>query len=75
MIWNSLRLLMLITLEGDYPNEKYLSMTDSDNKSFPLLYPKDRAEKIAELLNAMGHGARWWMVKPEDYVLQPGFEP
>lgn len=53
---------------GDYPNESFLNL--------PLLQA-GRAELIANAINfAIGEdGPRYYKVVPDDYVLQPGFEP
>jgi hypothetical protein len=52
---------------GDYPNEKFLL--------WPM--PEDKAKRIADAINdAMGDNAsRYWKVVPNDYKLQPGFQP
>lgn len=53
---------------GDYPDEKFVNI--------PAL-PKEKAEAIAEAINAAftDDCPRYWMVRFEDYKLQPGFEP
>ena len=54
---------------GDYPDEKQLNL--------PPMNPS-QASEIADAINRAisGEGARrYWVVKPMDYVLQPGFEP
>jgi len=51
---------------GDYPNETF------------VLWPmsKDKAQRIADILNEGGAGAlRFYKVEENDYELQPGFEP
>ena len=52
---------------GDYPDESFLL--------WPM--PEDKARAIAEAINAAGSmdSHRYWKVVPDDYVLQPGFEP
>lgn len=56
---------------GDYPNEKFV-------QGLPFMR-KCQAEIIAkainEALNPTGSGNRYWKVVPQNYVLQPGFEP
>ena len=54
---------------GDYPNEKFLNLPP-----MKLL----AAQAISDAINAQlsGNSApRYWVVRPQDYVLQPGFEP
>jgi hypothetical protein len=54
---------------GDYPNEKFVNV--------PRMNPTQAAELCA-LLNTMFSGEtarRIWQVVPDDYELQPGFEP
>ena len=52
---------------GDYPDEKF------------LLWPMKEylAQKIADTINeaAGSNATRYWKVVPNDYELQPGFEP
>jgi hypothetical protein len=57
---------------GDYPDEKFLQVGDK-----PLTVPKDIANEVCSKLNAMGgnHSLRYYRMVPDDYVLQPGFEP
>jgi hypothetical protein len=52
---------------GDYPNEKFVTE--------PI--EKKEAEKIADALNEQSgpYSSRFWKTVPEDYKLQPGFEP
>lgn len=52
---------------GDYPNERFLL--------WPM--PEEAAEKIASILNdyAGENAPRFYKVVPNDYVLEPGFEP
>jgi len=51
---------------GDYPNEKFVL--------WPL--PENKAKRIADILNEGNqHEARFFKVVPDDYKLQPGFEP
>lgn len=55
---------------GDYPDEKFVNVPATT---------KEKAQKIAYAINEAfdqgGMQARFWEVKPEDYKLQPGFEP
>lgn len=53
---------------GDYPDEKFVNL--------PRM-TKDHAHAVANAINAgfPGDHSRYWMVRPEGYVLQPGFEP
>ncbi len=52
---------------GDYPNEKFHLFT----------LPQHMAQAICNILNdALGKRARrFYKVVPNDYELQPGFEP
>lgn len=52
---------------GDYPLESFVL--------FPM--PEEHAKQIADLINkaAGPNHHRFWKVVPNDYVLQPGFEP
>ena len=53
--------------DGDYPDESFVL--------FPM--PQETAQRIADMINeAAGPGSsRFWKVVPNDYQLQPGFEP
>lgn len=55
---------------GDYPDEKFVNLPATT---------LEKAEAIAKAINAAfnpyGHDNRYWQVRPEDYKLQPGFEP
>lgn len=53
---------------GDYPNEKFLNL------------PPLTREHAKEICKAINDGfplneSRYWKVVPDDYKLQPGFEP
>jgi len=52
---------------GDYPNEKFHHCSMS----------KEDAQAICDILNKYGgpYAARYYKVVPDDYKLQPGFEP
>lgn len=54
---------------GDYPNERCVQ------SGLTL----ETAQKIAKLINGdlCNHPSapRYWQVRPDDYQLQPGFEP
>lgn len=51
---------------GDYPNEKF--------HLFKM--PKEKAQAICDILNSIDlRGQRFFKVVPDDYKLQPGFEP
>ena len=52
---------------GDYPDEKF----------WFWCMPEDKAEAICKAVNAAAgpHASRYWRVVPNDYKLQPGFEP
>lgn len=58
---------------GDYPDESFLL--------WPM--PESAAKEIAGAINraadssgyATGMASRYWKVVPDDYTLQPGFEP
>ena len=62
---------------GDYPNEKYLSITDSEGNTRPRLFRKEEAEKVVEAINRKKkkNAPRWYKVEPASYQLKPGFEP
>jgi len=54
---------------SDYPDEKKLAL--------PLMFKHD-ADKVCTVINdhcSDKFARRYWKVVPEDYVLQPGFEP
>jgi hypothetical protein len=55
---------------SDYPNEKFV-----ENLPFPLTEPD--AEVICDAINSVVRQPhpRFWRVVPDDYQLQPGFEP
>jgi hypothetical protein len=55
---------------GDYPNEKCV-------EGLPMRMAPESLEAIADICNkSVGlHCSRFWKVVPDDYVLQPGFEP
>lgn len=60
---------------GDYPDEKFV-----EGLPFPL--NKALATRLckafndaAEVISYGSNHPRFWKVVPEDYVLQPGFEP
>ena len=52
---------------GDYPDEKFVTE----------VLTEDACKKIADVHNAKcGYYAyRYWKVVPDDYKLEPGFEP
>lgn len=54
--------------DGDYPDEKFLNLP-------PLT--KEQADIVAKAINDRFPEtyARFWLVVPSDYILQPGFEP
>ena len=62
---------------GDYPNEKYLSITDSEGNTRPRLFRREEAEKVVEAINSLApkNAPRWYKVEPASYQLKPGFEP
>ena len=52
----------------DYPDESFVNLP-------PMT--EDHAASVARAINS-GYGqyaTRFWRVVPDDYVLQPGFEP
>jgi len=53
---------------GDYPNEKFLNIPN---------VTADAAERICAALNeaVSPDHPRYWKSVPDEYVLQPGFEP
>ena len=62
---------------GDHPNEKYLSITDSEGNTRPRLFRKEEAEKVAEVINSLSskNAPRWYKVEPASYQLKLGFKP
>jgi len=52
---------------GDYPDERFLLWE----------MPEEDAQAICDVLNrrAGSNASRYYVVRPDDYVLQPGFEP
>lgn len=59
---------------GDYPDEKWV---DANNNRHSPVYTKEEAELIAARLNSDvdNYSSRYFKVEPENYILQPGFEP
>ncbi len=53
---------------GDYPNEFFINL--------PSL-TKECCQEIADIVNGAQDTdcSRYWKVVPDDYKLQPGFEP
>lgn len=51
---------------GDYPDEKFVNLPTMNI---------DSANYIAEAINDMLAGDRYWKVVEDDYELIPGFEP
>lgn len=53
--------------DSDYPNEKVVAQN----------LTQEEAERMCAERNdsASVYSSRYWMVKPDDYVLRPGFEP
>lgn len=55
---------------GDYPDEKFVNL--------PWMN-EEQARKVANVLNEAFSSyigsSRFWLVVPDDYKLQPGFEP
>jgi hypothetical protein len=64
---HEMRIVETDTYGGDYPNERFVLFD----------MPEAHAKEIADVINAAaGPGSdRYWKVVPNDYVLQPGFEP
>lgn len=54
---------------GDYPNEKFV-------ENLPVMND-EQARVIADAINSTQHehASRYFRVVPDDYKLQPGFEP
>ncbi len=54
---------------GDYPDEKFLNIA--------RVWDRDKAQAIADAINEAHrpNSSRFWKVVPDDYELQPGFEP
>ena len=56
---------------GDYPNESFVNLP-----GMAKAHAHEVANAINKDFNPPGHHcSRYWKVVPEDYVLQPGFEP
>lgn len=51
---------------SDYPNEKFVNI--------PSL-PEESAKIVADAINKHCCDHRFWKVVPNDYKLQPAFEP
>ena len=64
-----MRIMHTDNFGGDYPDEKFV-------EGLPNL-DKDRMQKIADAINTQQgpDAARYYKVVPNDYKLQPGFEP
>ncbi len=62
-----MRVIDTDNFNGDYPDEKFVgpTMTEAEAKAFA-----DRLNKAAGR-----DAARFYRVVPDDYELQPGFEP
>ncbi len=66
---------------GDYPNESVVSLRDADGRTYILYVIEKAAQSVADALNGVQGGTdaypalRYYKVVPNDYVLQPGFEP
>lgn len=60
---------------GDYPDEKFLSLTDSEGNTRPFVTTPNFAEGIAAELNVGRAYNRFYRVVEDNYTLQPGFEP
>lgn len=54
----------------DYPDERVV-------EQLPGHMPKEMLQQIANICNEYvgPNSSRYWKVVPEDYKLQPGFEP
>lgn len=69
MIW--FKIVETDNFGGDYPDEKFVNLPSMSKKN---------ADMVADAINAAlcPHAEfchRFWKVVPENYVLQPGFEP
>lgn len=61
---------------GDYPDESFLSLTDSDGKSNPMVFTSiQEAENIAKAINSQAAFNRYYKVVQQGYKLQGYFEP
>lgn len=62
---------------GDYPDEKFLSLTDSKGVSRPLYLDPLDAQQVCQALNGRWgeFASRYYRIVDNDYTLQPGFEP
>jgi hypothetical protein len=63
-----MRIVETDNLGGDYPDEKFLNLP---NMTWEHAYAVVRAINS----NLDDTSARCWVVVPNDYQLQPGFEP
>lgn len=54
----------------DYPNEQFVNLPSTTVEKAGLV-----CDAINKAHNPDGRGDRHWVVRPEDYKLQPGFEP
>lgn len=54
---------------GDYPDEQFLNLP-----TMSLLAAQAIADAINDQLSGVT-ASRFWAVRPQNYVLQPGFEP
>lgn len=63
-----MRIVETDNFNGDYPDEKFLNIPPMS---------EDHARLIAAAINEQFPQPypRWWKAVPNDYVLQPGFEP
>lgn len=54
---------------SDYPNERFVT-------NLPVM-SKEHAEAVCDAINKpLGEfDSRFWLVVPDDYQLQPGFQP
>lgn len=67
MIW---KIVETDNFGGDYPDERFV-------QNLPVLHNEQAAKNIAAAINAAtpDNHSRYWKVVPENYELQPGFEP
>jgi hypothetical protein len=64
-----MKLIHTDNFNGDYPDEKFVTGLNS-------LLTRNQLQDIADICNSGDpNKPRYWKVVPDDYVLQPGFEP
>lgn len=64
------RIVETDNFNGDYPDEKFVNLPATTEEKANAV-----CEAINKAHNPHGDGSRYWMVRPWDYKLQPGFKP